>query len=765
MPVIETISLRETTQQRYLNYALSVIMSRALPDVRDGLKPVQRRILYAMHSNLRLYPDARYRKSAAVVGEVMGKYHPHGDSAIYEAMVRMAQDFSLRDPLVDGHGNFGSIDGDNPAAMRYTEVRLREIAMEMLAEIRQDTVDFRPTFDGSNEEPIVLPSRIPNLLVNGTDGIAVGMATKIPPHNLREVTSALIHLIDHPDASLEELVGHVAGPDFPTGGRALNTPEELLEIYRTGSGAVELRGEYVLEGKTRVVITSVPYAVNKASLVEKIARHVAEERLPQLSYVRDESTEDVRVVLELKRGADPEAAMAYLFRHTPLLKRIHVDMTCLVPTEDPRVPAPKKVELRTILEAFLTFRFEVVERRLRHELARLERRIHVLTGFERIFDALDEAIRMIRASSDRSDAAQCLMHRFSLGEEQADAILETKLYRLAQMEIEAVRRELKEKRARAAEIRDLLASPARRWAMVRGELQMVADRYGTDRKTVIAGPDQAPEYTAEDYIVVEDSCVIVTRGGWVKRQRTYADIAGIRVREGDEVGWALGGSTRATVGFFTNFGRCYTLRIDDLASTTGHGDPIQKSFDFSDKEHVVGVASFDPRALPNAPVRATSKDSNPSAFVVAITGGGQIVRVPLRGFLEPSTKNGRRYIRLDESDVVIRTEVAGGDEHVCMASKSGYALIFPVSEAPMFKGVVKGSMAMRLAEGDRVLGFTLSNAAREGLAVETNRGRQEIVRTTKFEVTKRGGKGTLVIRRGHLVRAVPEPVEIRLQPV
>ena len=435
MPIVETISLQETARERYLSYALSVIMSRALPDIRDGLKPVQRRILYAMYANLRLTPDARYRKSAAVVGEVMGKYHPHGDTAIYDAMVRMAQDFSLRDPLVDGHGNFGSIDGDNPAAMRYTEVKLRALAVEMLEEIRQDTVDFRPNFDGSYDEPVVLPSRIPNLLVNGADGIAVGMATKIPPHNLREVADALVHLIDHPEAPVEELAQRVPGPDFPTAGRILNTPAELLEIHRTGEGAVELRGDYGMEGKSRIVITSVPYMVNKATLVEKIAEHIVNERVPQLSDVRDESTDDIRVVLELRRGADPEAAIAYLLRHTDLQKRYHVDMTCLVPTENPLIPAPKKVNLPEALRAFLTFRLEVVVRRLRYALERLERRIHILRGFEKLFDALDEAIKLIRASADRKDAAGRLMHRFVLDQEQADAILEIKLYRLARMEI------------------------------------------------------------------------------------------------------------------------------------------------------------------------------------------------------------------------------------------------------------------------------------------------------------------------------------------
>jgi DNA gyrase subunit A len=777
MPIVETIALHETAQERYLNYALSVITSRALPDIRDGLKPVQRRILYAMHSSLRLYPDARYRKSAAVVGEVMGKFHPHGDSAIYDAMVRMAQSFSLRDPLVDGQGNFGSIDGDNPAAMRYTEVKLRPLAMELLEEIRRQTVDFRPNFDGSLFEPVVLPSKFPNLLVNGSSGIAVGMATNIPPHNLAEVTRALIHLVDHPEASVEDLVADafVKGPDFPTAGRVLNTREEMLQIYKTGDGPIDLRGEYEMEGKTRIVITSVPYGVTKSDLVEKIAEHIAEERVPQLADIRDESTEQVRVVLELKRGADAEAAMAYLFKHTPLQTRFHVNLTCLVPTDNPQIAAPRKVNLLEVLRAFLKFRMEVVIRRLQHELEQLEKRIHILRGFEIIFGALDEAIRIIRSSNDKADASQRLMHRFALDDEQVDAILETKLYRLAKLEIDAIRKELAEKEARAAEIRGLLEDEPGRWALIRGELEEVARSFGTKRLTEIAGPDAAYEYTAEHYIIEEDFYVIVTRDGWIKRQRTYTDIQSIRVREGDEVGWVVPASTRETVGFFTNFGKCYTIRVDSLPSTTGHGDPIQKLFDFYDKERVMGVVSFDGRALPK-PV--PEPDAEPRLFiagseeaqkllpfVVAISKTGQAVRFTIDGYTDPSTKNGRTFMKLDSGDQVVGVDVAAGDENVCMASQAGHVLIFPIHQIPIFKGSAKGVIAMRLAKGDRILGFALSNAARDGLEVETSRGRREIVRTTKFEITNRGNKGKLIIRRGNLSRIVPTPVEIRLNGI
>lgn len=771
MPVIEVIPLHETARERYLNFALSVITSRALPDIRDGLKPVQRRILYAMFQHLRLYPDARHRKSATIVGEVMGKYHPHGDAAIYEAMVRMAQDFSLRYPLVDGHGNFGSIDGDAAAAMRYTEARLRPLAMQLLEELRRQTVPMRPNFDGTLFEPVVLPARFPNLIVNGASGIAVGMATNIPPHNLGEVIDALLYLIDVPNASLETILERfIQGPDFPTGGRVLNTREELRAIYRAGEGAIELRGDYKLEGKTRIVITSVPYGIAKADLVEKIAEHIAAGKVPQLADVWDESTGEVRIVLELRRGADPEAAIAYLLRHTPLQTRFHVNMTCLVPTPNPAVAAPRKVELMTMLRAFLEFRMEVVVRRLRYDLEQLEGRIHILRGFEKIFEALDEAIRIIRAARDKADAAQRLMHRFGLDDEQAEAILETKLYKLSRLEIEAIRQELEEKERQAAALRTLLNDEAARWGLIREELKALKAQFADARRTTIAGPDKGFEYNQEAYIVEEDVYVMVTRDGWVKRQRSYTDVQSIRVREGDLVGWVLPGSTRATVGFFTNYGRCYTTRIDALPSTTGYGDPVQKFFDFSDRERVVGVVVFDARALPR-PVPAPNarptlfengKQEAPRVHVVAVTRKGQTLRIPIDGFQEPSTKNGRLFMRLEKGDEVLGVEVAAGDENVCLASRDGYVLIFPVYQIPPVKSAAKGVIAMRLGKGDEVLGFTLASAAREGLEVETSRGRREIIRTTKFEVSRRGNRGRQIIRRGQLVRVILAPLEIRL---
>ncbi len=777
MPVVDTIPLHETARERYLTYALSVITSRALPDVRDGLKPVQRRILYAMAVNLRLGPDARYRKSATIVGEVMGKYHPHGDTAIYDAMVRMAQPWSLRAPLVDGQGNFGSLDGDSPAAMRYTEARLTALGAEQVAEIKQDTIAFRPTYDGQLFEPVVLPATVPTLLVNGATGIAVGMATIIPPHNLREIVDAAIALVKSPDARPETLLKHVQGPDFPTGGRMLNTPDEIARIYATGEGAVDVRGEFVEEGKGVVVITSIPYGLAKADLIEKIADHIRAGRVPQIVDIRDESTTDVRIVLELRKGATADAAMAFLFKHTPLQSRFHVNLTCLVPTANPEVSAPQKVTLREALRHFLDFRLEVVTRRLQHELAALEKRIHILRGFAKVFDALDEAIKLIRASRDKADASQRLRHRFGLDDEQADAVLEIKLYRLARMEIGAILDELAAKEARAAELRLILADEGARWKLVAGELREAKKRHATPRRTTVAGPDAAVEYAAEDYIVAEDVYVIVTRDGWVKRQRSYTELGAIRVREGDRVVQALAASTRATVGFFTSAGRCYTIRVDALPQTTGHGDPIQKFFDFGDKETVVGVVSFDARTLPaGVPERdgvadadlflgdgAPAADVTVGPYVVAVSSDGYTVRFETGAFTEPSNKNGRVYMRLAAAERVVGAEVAAGPENVCLASRDGRALIFPVRQIPVFKSAAKGVIGMRLAGADdRVLGMAVSDAARRGLEVETSRGRTEIVRTTKFAVSNRGNRGQTIISKGTLRAATADPVEVHL---
>ena len=677
---IEPIPLHETAQARYLNYAMSVITSRALPDVRDGLKPVQRRILYGMFQELKLTHEAKPRKSAAIVGEVMGKYHPHGDQSIYDAMVRMAQDFSLRYMLVDGHGNFGSIDGDNAAAMRYTEARLRPLATELLSEIKKDTVNFRPNYDATTVEPIVLPAQVPNLLINGATGIAVGMATNIPPHNITEILSACVALIDDPELATRDLVGtHVLGPDFPTGGVITNEPEEILAMYETGSGAIEIRADWEEEKdghKRSIVIRSVPYTVNKSQLVEKIASHIVSNRLPQVLDVRDESTDEIRVVLELKRGSDAEAAMAYLFKHTPLQNRFHVNMTCLVPTSNPLVPAPGKLDLKQMLRHFLDFRFDVVTRRLEFDLAELRKRIHILEGFELIFSDIDKVIEIVRASDSKREAAHGLIDWFGCDEIQADAVLETRLYRLSKLEIGAILEELADKREQAARIMALLSTKEARWELIKQELLQVKSAYGDARRTKVGVAVRELEYDEEKYIVDEKCFVIVTRDGWVKRQKSYTDLEKIRVRDHDDLGWVYPGRTRSTVMFFSNLGRVYTMRIDDLPSTTGYGDPLQAIFDFSDGEKVVGVATDDDRVLlapmlePQQTELIGGDEEEPDETewtepqMVAITEQGQSIRFAVTSFKEPSTVKGRLYMRLGRGDTIVNCERCDGTELV-----------------------------------------------------------------------------------------------------
>ncbi len=523
-PQIQDVALSDETKRLYLNYALSVITSRALPDVRDGLKPVQRRILYAMYHELHLRPDGKPVKCARIVGDVIGKYHPHGDTAIYDALVRLAREWVMRMPLVLGQGNFGSQDGDEAAAYRYTEARLQKIAMELLTELSQKTVLFRPTFDAETTEPIVLPSRFPNLLVNGAQGIAVGMATSIPPHNLGEVIDALDLLIDNRKTPVAKLMAKVKGPDFPTGGEIITPKDELRRIYESGQGTVKVRGEWTIDPKKpeQIVITSIPYGLEKRTLVEKIAEIIVGRKLPPLVDVRDESTQEVRVVLEMKKTANPDLIMAYLAKNTPFQSNVQVNLTCLVPSDNPEVPTPQRLDLKQMLVHFLDFRFDTVKKRLQFDLDQLEKRLHILEGFEKVFDALDEILKIIRRSEGKADAAQKIMKRFGLDEIQTDAILELKLYRLARLEILIIREEADKKRTEAKRIKALLRSDAKLWALVKSELLELKKEYADKRRTKIAVAEEA-EFSAEDFIVDEDAIVIVSARGWVKRQGKVKD--------------------------------------------------------------------------------------------------------------------------------------------------------------------------------------------------------------------------------------------------
>ncbi len=758
-------SLEAEARRRYLNYAMSVITSRALPDVRDGLKPVQRRILYGMLNDEHLRPDAKHRKSAKVVGTVMGKYHPHGDSSIYDTMVRLTQRWAMRLPLVDGSGNFGSIDGDEAAAMRYTECRLAPPAMELLRELDFDTVDMRANYDGTTEEPSVLPARFPNLLVNGSTGIAVGMATNIPPHNLREITNALVAIIvaraEHRDIDHVQLMKHIDGPDFPTGGQLLNSKVELRQIYKDGQGTLRVRGEYKLEGRTGsgkggtdIVITSIPYALTKSVLVEKIAEVIISRKLPFLLDVRDESTTDIRIVLEVKKDADPELVMAYLYKQTPLQANFHVNMTCLVPPEflDGNAPAgsppqPKRMGIKEVLEHFLDFRLIVTQRRFEYQLKQLEARIHLLEGFVTIFDALDELIKIIRASDGKEDAANKIIKRFKLDDLQTDAILELKLYKLAKLEINVIREELAQKGAEAKKIRAILKSEDKLWGVIKDELKAVAEELGTPRRTKVGGANEEVTFDADAFIVDEDANVVVTNDGWIKRVRELKDPNATRVREGDAVAHVLPGSTKEKVILFTNRGSAYVIKINDIAATTGYGDPAQKYFKFADGEKIVSAMTLDPRAM--VPVT-----------LLAMTKRGYGLRFASTAHQEVTTKVGRRYAKPQEGDEVLGVVACNDGDVVVAATRTGYVLHCKADEIARLENPGRGVTVIKTADDDAVIGFIAGRKADHLTIVTEKSGKEFSLAADPKQVKGRGGKGHQVMKRVTFT-VVPTPVTIQ----
>ena len=636
----------------------------------------------------------------------------------------------------------------------------------MLQEIEQDTVVFRPSYDGTKTEPVVLPSRIPNLLINGATGIAVGMATNIPPHNLSEICTALIKLLDNPDLSTLQLCRWVKGPDFPTGGHILNSPDELKEIYRTGSGSIRLRatwesGPASRSGK-KLYITSVPYAVNKAQLVEQIGDVVFSRKMPHLIDVRDVSTDDVRIELELKGGADDNLVMAYLFKNTSLQTTFAVNLTCLVPTENPEVGRPERLDLKRMLWYFLHFRLEVVTSRLEHELEQLKRRIHLLEGFEKVFDALDEIIKIIRKSDGKADSAEKIMKRFALDAEQTDAILELKLYRLARLEILVIQQELAEKRKRARQIAGLLKDEEGRWKMVRDELEEIQSKYGNPkldpRRSRIEEAEEV-EYSAESFIVEEDNVVILSRDGWVKRQKEVKDLSTTRLREGDSVLAAVAGSTRATMVFFSNFGVAYTSRIVDVPASTGYGEPVQKLFKFKDGEKIVAAFSLDPRVAKK--IEAKKEGDVPPVHAIAITSDGYALRFGLQPLVEASTRSGRRYARTADGAEVVSVGITTGEETVIAATSNARAMLSKADEVNFLSGPGRGVILIKIDfPDDKVIGAIVSSGDRDLLTVETTRGSEQTISTTKYEVTGRGGKGKELMQRGGFTKVVPGEVAV-----
>jgi DNA gyrase subunit A len=762
---IEYVSISQETRKRYLNYALSVISSRALPDARDGLKPVQRRILFAMYDGLGLSADAKYVKCARICGDTCGKYHPHGDAACYEALVRMAQDFSLRYPLVAGWGNFGSIMGLPPAAARYTEARLTLLAEQLMNELRFETVDFRPTYDSMHQEPVVLPARFPNLLVNGTQGIAVGMATSIPPHNLREVIDACLHLIHDRDASVAQLMKHVKGPDFPLGGRIISERRDLRMVYEEGRGSIKVRAEWHLDREKRkevpdrIAVYSIPYGVETGPLLAQIGEIVASRKLPQLIDVSDHSDEahGLKVVLKLKSGSDPEAVLAYLYKHTALEQNFGYNSTALVPDEHGAL-VPKRLNLAEMLLCFLDFRFDTVRRRFEFHLAQLKRRIHILQGFKIVFDGLDRALKIIRASDGKQDAAGKLMRAFPLDEEQTMAILEMQLYKISQLEIDEILRELRAKKQEAAEITAILGSNRRLWKVVEAELKELAETFGDKRRTTMGSTEEIAEFDPEAYIVRENTNVVVSREGWIKRVGRLTSLENTRIREGDEVLAVSPGSTLDHLIVFSSEGIAYTLRIDQVPASSGYGEPLAKHFRMGDGAAVVAALSTDARFTPVD--KKVKGEESPAPFLMVATARGQVLRIPLSPFRAASTKVGRKFCRLRAGDKVVFVDLVRDATTMFLATAAARIIHFAVSDVPVLSGPGKGVRGMKVAPDDQVLGAALLAQPRDCLYVQTTAEKEMVFGQVKYEVTSRGGKGIRTSHRSGFAKIMRPPIEL-----
>ncbi len=766
MADIQTVSIAEEARSRFLRYMVSVVKARALPDVRDGLKPVQRRILYSMYQDLNLTADRKAAKSAQIVGKVMGDYHPHGDVALYDALVRMSQDWVMRVPLVDGQGNFGSVDGDPPAAQRYTEAKLTRAAEALLGEIDQETVEFQDNYTGTKREPVVLPAQFPNLLVNGTSGIAVGLATNIPPHNLGEVLRACVHLIDNPDATVANLLDKVKGPDFPLGGKIVTDRTTLRKIYEEGRGSVKIQGEWKLEnlgrGRQQIVVTSIPYGVDKGALETAIGQIIEERKVPQLIGLANESNdkEGLRIALEIKPDADPNLVMAYLYKHTELQKTFSYNVTCLVPAEDGQTMVPRDgLSLKEVLQYFLDFRLATVRRRFEYQLRQLRRRIHILEGFQAIFNALDKAIKIIRNSTGKPDAAEKLKKEFDLDDEQVTAILDAQLYKIAQMEVQKILDELREKRKLAEEIEAVLKSKKKLWGVVRGELEALQEQdFVVRRKTRMASDEDVLEFDEEAYIVRENANVVLTRDGWVKRVGRLAAVENTRVREGDEVIAVAPASTLDNVIFFADDGSAYTMRVNEVPASSGYGEPVTKFFKLADQVKVIAAVTTDPRFTPADQPEKKGVPGGP--YLLIATSGGSVLRLPLAAYRAESTKVGRRYVKLDDGDRVVMVRLVRDEEGVMLASRGGHLIHFPVEEVNILAGVGKGVMGIKLDDGDACIGGALIGTRFDALTVETSGGRQQEYRRGAYPAVHRGGKGYEVVKRAELVRVVPPPIEL-----
>ncbi len=736
--------ITEEMRESYLDYAMSVIVSRALPDVRDGLKPVHRRILYSMHE-MGLTFGAKSRKSATVVGDCLGKYHPHGDIAVYDSMVRMAQTFSLRYPLIHGQGNFGSIDGDGAAAMRYTEVRMTKIAQELLNDIDKDTIDFRENYDGTRKEPIVLPAAIPNLLLNGTLGIAVGMATSIPPHNLTEIVDAFSHLIDNPDCSIEDLMQFIKGPDFPTGGVIFNQ-KEIENGYATGKGAILNRATVEITEGTRgnvIIVSEIPYQVNKSELIEKMATLVTDKKIDGIRDIRDESDKDdaVRIVIELKQDAQPQKVLNNLYKHTDLEKTFHMNMLALVDGIQPQV-----LSVKSVLEEFLKHRIEVITRRTKFDLARTKDRIHILEGLKIALDHIDRVIETIKKSKDRDEAHVNLMKRFELSEIQANAILDMRLQTLAGLERQKIDDELKEKVALARALEALLKDPKRIREVVRTEAFAVKEKYGDERRTKVV-KSSPREFSDEDLVPEEEAVVMITHGGYIKRikpesyriqKRGGKGLIGMETKEEDIVEHLLTANTHAQLFFFTDQGKVYQVRAFEIpeGSRTAKGKSIFNFLSLNQQERVTSILAT---AVPGKNKKAEKN----TEYVVMLTKDGIIKKVEASSF-ENVRRSGLIAITLKGNDSLRFAELTDGTTELMLATKQGQAVRFSEKDVRPMGRQAAGVHAMRLKKDDEVVGMgvitkTLATDAKILAVTENGYGKQSSLKS--FKRQNRGGSG------------------------
>ena len=734
--ILERI-LEQEMRESFIDYSMSVNVQRALPDVRDGLKPVHRRILYAM-SELGLSPGRAYKKCATVVGEVLGKYHPHGDSAVYDALVRMVQDFSLRYPLVDGQGNFGSVDGDSAAAYRYTEARLQRLSIELLADIDKDTVRFDENFDGRLKEPSVLPSKAPNLLVNGSSGIAVGMATNIPPHNLREVVAGLLALIDDPDLPQETLEGLVPGPDFPTGGYICGT-EGIIEAYRTGRGRIVIRAAAEIEddgeGAARIIVTEIPFMVNKARLIEQIAALVREKKITSIRDLRDESDRDgLRVVIELKRDAVPQVVLNRLYKHTQMQSTFGTIFLALVDG------VPRVMPLREMLLHFIGHRHNVVVRRSRFDLAAAREREHVLEGLRIAVDDIDEVVRIIRASRDAHEAAVSLRAAFDLSERQARAILDMRLARLTGLEMDKLDTELAQVRARIAELERILGDRAVRMGIIKDELREMAHRYGDDRRSEIRGG--VTSFEVEDLIADEEVVITMSRQGYVKRipidtyraqRRGGRGMRGMDTKAEDWVEHLFIASTHDYLMAFTDRGRCHWVKVWGIphGSRYSKGKPIVNFLNLARGEKVASVL----------PVREFARDR----FLLFCTRNGVVKKTPLSAYGNVRAA-GILAIKFREGDALIDVRITDGTNEVLLATRLGKAIRFQESDVRPMGRNTEGVIGIRLGEKDEVVGMVVVRRPEETLLVATERGMGKRSAISDYRFQQRGGLGVINLK-------------------